>query len=168
MRGRTLVVYYSLSGTTRRVAETIADLLGADLDEIEDPSDRRSPLGYLRSVFEALAKGLPAIRSRRDPRQYDLVVLGTPVWAGTMASPMRSYLFSHRDALEHIACFCTMGGRGAQAALREMQALCGVEGVPTYSVAEKDVSSGRFEAKLRGFIGLLGAASEVSAASHAA
>lgn len=88
---RSLVVYYSLTGTNRRVAEALARDLGADLDPIEDVRPRRF-LGVLRGVLEALASGVPAIRYGKDPAQYELVVVGGPVWGRSVAPPLRAYL----------------------------------------------------------------------------
>lgn len=131
MSSRIMVVFFSRTGTTARIATQIAEALGADLEVIEEPSSRRGIGGYVRSAFEALAKGLPTIRTRRDPRDYDLVVLGTPVWGGTMASPVRAYIHEHEGALARTAFFVVMGGAGGDDTLREMQMACGVSERPS-------------------------------------
>ena len=111
----TLVVYYSLTGNTRPIAEAIAAALDADLEVIEDTFNRDAGLGRPRSAIE----GLLGLRSRITPpkhdlSEYDLVVVGTPVWAARLSSPVRAYLSQQRASLERVAFFCTQGGFGAK------------------------------------------------------
>ncbi len=88
-----LVAYYSRSGTTSRVAQELATVLGADIEEIQDTVSRSGPLGYLRSGFQAFSKKLAVIRPFAHPcADYDVVVIGTPVWAGGMSSPVRTFM----------------------------------------------------------------------------
>ena len=79
---RTLVVFYSRSGTTRRIAQTLSAALKCDLEEITEPRPRTGFLGYIRSLLEARRK-LPSdiAPKTHDVSSYDLVVIGTPVWA---------------------------------------------------------------------------------------
>ncbi|PZQ10832.1 MAG: hypothetical protein DI564_15180 [Rhodanobacter denitrificans] len=112
-----LIVFYSRTGTTGRVAEQLAAALDAPLTAIEEPRRRRGLTGYLRSAREAARCALPPILPpTRDPADYDLLVLATPVWVGHVASPMRSFLQGYRSTLRRVAFFCTCGGRGAERA----------------------------------------------------
>lgn len=139
---KTLVAYYSRTDTSLKVAKDLAETLGADLDRIELPTHRRGSIAYALSALEAVAKGVPSIRTRLDPGAYDLVVLGSPVWAGTMSAPMRSYLFMHRAELpRRLGFFAVMGGRGAERAMLEMKMLCGAEQAPSQAFLERDVRS---------------------------
>ena len=148
----TLVVHYSLSGTTARLAAEIATALDADTAAIEDAVERKGPFRFLRAVLETVACGLPTIRSAFSVADYPLVILGTPVWAGSMASPMRSFLVSHQRQLHQVAYFCTMAGSGSQNTLREMAALCGKSNVPTFSCTVADLRAGRHRQALDEFI----------------
>jgi len=152
MSPRILVVYFSRSGSTARVASYLADELGADLDAIEEPRSRAGIGGYVRSAFEAVAKGLPTIHTRRDPRDYDLVVLGTPVWGGTMASPVRSYIHEHSESLAKTAFFVVMGGSGGDDTVREMQMACGVGARPSCVLRREEVEHDRDLARCEDFI----------------
>ena len=88
-----LVVYYSRSSKTQRAAEEVAKNLGADIEGIQDVRSRKGLFGWLRSGSEAARGVLPAIKPTvKDPGQYDLVVLGTPIWASKMSSPLRTWL----------------------------------------------------------------------------
>ncbi|MFH2027554.1 MAG: hypothetical protein ABIJ08_00305 [Nanoarchaeota archaeon] len=88
---KTLITYYSRTGTTRKVANEIAVQLGCDTDEIIDKTKRSGPLGYITSGRDAMKKSLTEIETKKDPSQYDLVIIGTPIWAWTMAPAIRTY-----------------------------------------------------------------------------
>jgi flavodoxin len=148
----TLVVCYSRGGATKRVAEHLAQALGADLDLIEEASSRSGVGGYVRSAFEAAARGLPTIETRRDPRDYDLVVVGTPVWVGTLSSPVRSYVFAHAGQLRHAGFFAVMGGRGGGNAVRELQLATGAVDAPTCVLTRRQVERGRYRDRCEGFV----------------
>jgi len=150
---RILVVYYSRSGTTREVAEQLATLLGADLEEISDPTPRTGVLGFLLSCIEAQRRRLPPIASSiHAPAGYDLVVIGTPVWTSSVSNPVRAYLRRHRDVLRKVAFFCTCGGSGSRGALAEMQEEVGHEPVVRMQLRQDDVGTVSAEAVLERFV----------------
>jgi hypothetical protein len=92
-----LIAYYSLSGKTAAAAKTLAEALQAELLVIEDVKPRRGFFGFMRSGFEATAARCPRIRLSREDltvqqlAAYDGVILMTPVWAGSISSPLRSF-----------------------------------------------------------------------------
>ena len=140
---RILVVYYSRTGFTRRIAEEIADACGADLEEVRDVKSRRGPFGFLRSGYEASRRKLPEIKeTTADPAQYDVVVIGTPVWAGNVASPIRSYVAKQRDALKAVALFCTMGGKSSGKTLPELSDACGRKPLTAIALGDKEIKTG--------------------------
>lgn len=150
---RILVVYYSRSGTTREVAVQLCARLGADLEEITDPTPREGVLGFLRSACEAQRRRMPPIgRTRNDPADYDLVVVGTPVWASSLASPVRAYLRRHRGILRKVAFFCTCGGSGSHGALAQMQEESEREPVVRMQLRQDDVGTVSAEASIERFV----------------
>jgi flavodoxin len=136
---RALVVYYSRTGHTRTIAEALAPALGADVEELRDPTERRGVLGYLRSGLEATLGVLAPIDApEHDPSSYDLVVIGGPVWGG-VPSPIRTYLWLERARLPRTAFFVTYGGFGAESVLEQMGALAGKKPVATLAVREREM-----------------------------
>ena len=137
---RILVVDYSRSGNTHKVAQAIAGACHADLEQIRDVKPRHGLWGWTRSAREAM-RAIPAnIRPpTRDPSNYDLVVLGSPVWVGHVSSPMRAYLGQLSGSLASIALFVTEGGNGGANALAEMSRLAGLKPVATLELRAKDL-----------------------------
>lgn len=143
---KTLIVYHSRSGHTRRVAQALARRLGADLDEVRIVQPMGGAIGYAFCAIEAVAGLTPALMpSRKDPADYDLVVIGTPVWFWHLSSPVRSWLTQHRIRHGRVAFFCTMGGAGAQGVFRTMGKLAGKRPAATMALTDKHIDAGADE-----------------------
>lgn len=154
--GRILVVWYSRTSTTAQVGRELAHLLGADTEVIRDTRSRDGFFGWMRSGYEATMKIRPAIQPvEKDPADYDLVVLGTPVWAGTMASPMRTYICQNRDKFKSVAFFCTQGAATEQKAFDDMADLCGMMPDATLSLQHAVVTKGKYREQLEEFVDIL-------------
>jgi len=148
---RTLIVYHSRSGHTRRVAQALATRLGADLDEIRIVQPLDGVLGYVMCAIESLAALTPALRpAQRNPADYDLVVVGTPVWFWDVSSPVRSWLERH-PLRRPLAFFCTMGASGGERAFATMARLAGRPPLATLALRERNLD-GPFESQVDGFV----------------
>lgn len=148
---RVLVIFYSRTGNTRRVAEAIAERLKADIEEIRDVKSRSGVLGFLRSGYEALAGRLPKIQQvSRSPDEYDLVLIGSPVWVGRLASPMRAYLAIYGRSIKQTASFCTCKSDEGRV-FKEMEALS-KKPIATLCIREKEVKSGEYIKKIEEFV----------------
>ena len=153
MDSKRLVVYYSRGGVTRQVAETIAAKLKCDIEGIQDVRSRKGLFGWLRSGREAMRRVLPEISPTvRDPAQYDLVVLGTPVWGSLMSSPLRTYITQNQGKFKRVASFVTFGGSGADRALQDIADLCGQQPVATQAFRNSAVRAGSHASAVEEFI----------------
>ncbi len=142
---KTLVTYYSRTDITRKVAEELAHKLNADLEEIKDTQNRSGVLGFLKSGYQANRKKLTTLKPiEKDPEEYDLVVIGTPVWSGKMSVPVRTYLHQNKDKIKAAALFCTMGGSGMESTLKGMEEYVGAP-VATIGLRKKDVENGAYD-----------------------
>ncbi len=148
-----LVVYYSRSGTTRKVAQSLAAALQCDSEEIVEGRNRNRILGYLRSLFEARQQ----IPSRialavKDPSTYDLIVVGTPVWVWSVSSPVRAYMIANKARFPAVAFFCTLGRTGSDKAFAQMQGLASQRPIACLSVTARDLASGSYRLQLTAFV----------------
>jgi len=141
---KTLVVYHSRSGYTRRVAESLARRLDADLDEIVTGVPRGGLQGYVRCALESMLHLRTGIRgAQRDPGAYGRVLIGGPVWFWGLSSPVRSWLMKHRHRLPQVAYFCTMGGSGAERAFAAMEEITARHPVATLALTDRDIDKHR-------------------------
>jgi flavodoxin len=147
-----LVVYYSRTGYTRTVAGDLVAALHADVDQLDDARDRCGIWGYLRCAREALKKRtVQLVQPAYDPSRYDVVVLGTPVWAGNISSPLRSYVAAHKAKLKQVAFFCTQGGSGAEKVFRDLGELCGQSPLATLAIKDRDITKRAYAQELERF-----------------
>jgi len=123
---KTLVAYYSRTGTTKKVAEALVEKLGAEIEEIKDTVDRSGAKGYLLAGRDAMQKRLTVIAPVKfNPADFELVIVGTPIWAWNLAAPVRTYLTEQKDNFPRVAFFCTMGGSGDDKAAAEAEKIIG-------------------------------------------
>ena len=149
---RTLVVYYSRSGTTKRVAEAIAEALGADVEEVIDKKRRAGALGFVVAGKDAARKKLTEIEPpTRDPSLYELVVVGTPVWAATVSCAIRTYLSQNKDRLPGVAFFLTTGGSGIERTFEHMAELCGKDPLARLALKAKQVRADEWRDQVASF-----------------
>ena len=166
---RVLVVYYSRTGTTDTVARAIRHELGCEIEAIHDAKRRTGVLGYLRSGFDAALRRPAKLRAMSsDPDDYDLLIVGTPVWNATISAPVRTYLFANRERIRHVAFFCTHRGAGSRRVLEEMQELCVQPPIATVALRADEVRQSRFAPKVHGFVGAVDAAMASSEATSRA
>lgn len=148
-----LVVYFSRTGYTEKIAERVAEGCGGAVEAVREPRSRLGLLGYIRSASEALNKRPATIRPLlHDPGQYDLVLFGTPVWAGHVSSPMRACLAKYQPSLKRVAFFCTQGGSGASEVLDEMAEICGKRPEATLALNDSEIDEDRFQSKVDHFV----------------
>lgn len=109
--GKTLVVFYSLSGNTRDIAEKIQAKTNADLYEImtEEPIEA-SPAFYIKSRQQLKNKAYPALKGELpDFSSYDTIFVGFPVWWYTIATPVLAFLEKADFQGKKVVPFSTQG-----------------------------------------------------------
>jgi hypothetical protein len=107
---RVLVVYFSQGNATKRVAEDIAALFGADVERIVEEQQRKGGFfGIMRAgAASSMGRATPIEPPVRDPSAYDAVVVCTPIWAWHLSPPMRSWLRMNKGKLPRLAAFVTV------------------------------------------------------------
>jgi flavodoxin len=148
-----LVIYYSRTGTTQALAEEIARACDAEWVAINAVAQHRGIAGYIRSAVEAaLHLNTPIQVGQHAPRNYDLVVVGTPIWFWNVASPVRTYLKKNRRQFRQLAFFCTYGGSGQRKVLADLAAICEQTAVATWAVSDKEIATGTYRESLAKFV----------------
>ncbi len=130
--GRYLVLYCSRTSNTERVAQQIQTTLDCDILEVEPQtafeSDYNAMLSRAQSELAAIRQGnYPAIKTSVESfEKYDIIFVGYPIWYGSMATPMQTFLHEHATKLagKRIALFATSGSSGISSSVSEARALC--------------------------------------------
>lgn len=119
--GKALVVYYSATGTTERVAQLIADAIGADLFEVEpaEPyttadlnySDKNSRVS--REHDDESLRDVALVSAEvPDWDSYDTVFIGYPIWWGGAAWPMNGFVTANDFTGKTVIPFATAASSG--------------------------------------------------------
>lgn len=145
----TLVLYFTRSGTTKKLATQLAERLGADLEFIKPDISYSGTMGYLAGIWHSLTRRAPSVHREHDPAKYSAVILGTPVWAGRLSAPARSYLTRFGAQLGPLAAFWVSGSGAAYPALAtEIERLIGRTLVATASFGAREVGTTVADQKL--------------------
>lgn len=126
--GKAAVVCYSQSKVrnTATVAQWIAKHAGATLFVLEMAEPYPEPyFSTLKAAYKDFKAGtLPALKDIPDLDGYDVVFLGSPIWYGTYAMPVGTFLKANPLAGKTVAPFCTHGGGGAGRFAADLQKAC--------------------------------------------
>ena len=121
---KTLVVFYSQSNTTRTVAQEIQKQLNCDIAEIECVEPYSGDFGQTiqRWQKEQQEGTLPEIKPlAKDIKDYDVIFLGYPIWGGTYAIPVATFLKNTDFAGKKLVPFCTFGSGGLNTSVAALQ-----------------------------------------------
>ena len=153
-----VVVYYSRTGNTKRAAETLAELLGADIEQIREAKSRNGVLGFLGGGADAVLGRTVELTSSHSLDGRRAVVLATPVWAGSAAPAMFAYLRSVDTSGVVVFALCTYDGGAGKTFYRLEQVL--PSGLQATLGLKKPAKDPQCDETLRDFAERIGAALE--------
>ena len=110
---KTLIVYYSYTNNTEKVAKRIAELKKYDILKLEPLVDYSTDYQKVVDEEEAKMDSEEIVELKPlnvDLNQYDRIILGTPVWWYTMAPVVRSFLSGNNLNGKKVIAFITNGG----------------------------------------------------------
>lgn len=147
---KTLVAYFSASGTTKKVAEKLATAAKADLFEIQPLVPyTKADLNWMdkksRSSVEMNDKSFrpEIVKKDLDPGQYDAIIIGFPIWWYVAPTIINTFLESYDFGGKKIILFATSGGSGFGNTVMELKnsapSATIVEGKLLNRVSEKDM-----------------------------
>ena len=151
---KVLVVYYSKTGHTERVAKDVAASMNADIEKIIDKKNRNGFFAFFTSGRDAMKKRTTDIEPlKKNPAEYGLVVIGTPVWAWNITPAIRTYLLMSKDKLKNTAYIITSGGTPAEKIVPFCEEVTGKKPVAFAGFTEKEMKNDSvYKEKLSKFI----------------
>jgi len=114
---KTVIIYYSLTGFTASIAKAMAKVMKADTIELKTKDDIKKDSNFkafIKGGSQVFLKKKPALQEFQfNPDDYDLIIIGTPVWAWSFAPPLRSFFTDHHITGKKVAVYAThQGGPG--------------------------------------------------------
>lgn len=141
IKKKVLVVYYSKTGNTKRVAEDIASGLNADIERIIDNKNRSGIMGYVKAGRDAMMERLTEIAQvEKNPANYDLVIIGSPIWGWNMAPAIRTYIVKYKDSFKQFSCFFTADGTKYTKVLKKVEDLTGKKAVAATGFVKNELN----------------------------
>ena len=124
--GNSLVLYFSATGTTKKIAERIADKSNSDIIEIVPKEEYKSEdLNYnsdCRANREQKdSTSRPEIKNTIDISKYDTIFLGYPIWWGTNPKIILTLLDTYDLTNKTIIPFCTSGSTGIEGSVNDLR-----------------------------------------------
>ncbi|MEG1257299.1 flavodoxin [Clostridium sp.] len=110
-----LVIYYSLDGNSKLIGEEIKNTLNCDILELK-PIKNLKPNSFKLSKYfwggkQVLMNETPKLNPYTiDLSKYDILFIGSPIWAGTYAPALKTFFSENEIAGKNIGLFCCHGG----------------------------------------------------------
>lgn len=139
---KTLIAYYSKTGNTKRVAAELAERLGADIEEIIDRKNRSGIWNWFLSGRDGMKKRWTEIgEMTNDPADYEIIILGSPVWGWNMVPAIRTYLERNKDRIKSYALFVTSGNTDVAKIAPQFKKMLGQEPVAMVGFKGKELKN---------------------------
>jgi flavodoxin len=150
---KTLVVFYSRTGNVAKVAEEVARQLGADVERIIDRKDRSGIRGWFRAGSDSTRR-IPADieQPSKDPGDYDLVIIGSPIWNKSITTPVRAYVKKFQGRFPEVAFFINNGFNRYAGAIPELEGLAGKKPAATMAIHDRELKRGGHLPKIKEFV----------------
>jgi flavodoxin len=128
---KAIIVYYSRTGRSEKAAMAVkAALSSAGIDTELEKINPLKTKGHIKNAFMSLLRReVPILNVNLDVSMYDLIIIGGPVWAGSTAAPLNSYLEDiHGISGKKAAAFVTMAAFGGNRVLKQISKAIGSRG----------------------------------------
>ena len=147
-----LVVYYSSTGNTRKIAEEVAYALECDIEEIIDMDDISGDEIKHYETDDISQKPTTIKETKNDPSNFDLLIIGTPIWNTTMSAPIKTYITQNQGRFNKVAFFCTAMGIYFDGTFMAMKELSGETPIATLGVRAREIVNETYKSKIKEFI----------------
>jgi len=119
MNKKSLVVYFSRTNLTKEIAYLVSNSIDSDIEKI---TTVKKNLNYLTCIYTALTKKIPKInKPNLNSNNYQNIIICSPIWAGLIANPVRSYLHNYIKKEKEISLVLTQKNSGGKIAVNELK-----------------------------------------------
>lgn len=142
---KSLVVYYSRTNITKKLANDIAIQTNADIEEIKSKVNYDGKLGYARGIKDGASGKIVELEPQKyNPEDYDVVYIGAPVWASKAANPIISYMKENEGKFSNVKFFLTAGSSGFDSGFKQMEEKS-VKPLKTLALTTKNVKKDDYD-----------------------
>lgn len=129
---KSIVVYYSLEGNTKYVGDKIAEIMDADLLRLEPV--KPFPTGKISKFFWGGRSAVFGQKPKLKPYEfnkdnYDIIIIGTPVWAGRFTPPIKTFISENDLSEKDIGAYVCNAGGSTEKCFRGLKKDLGVSNI---------------------------------------
>ena len=133
---KTLIVYFSFSGNNELLAKELRNTLNCDLYPVRELKKRAGISIFLDILF----KRTPAIKKPDiNLADYDHMILVSPVWAGRIANPLKSFIKLKKEQIADYSFISLCGAGGNKDLEAELRRLTGKKPIAVCELAVRDL-----------------------------
>jgi hypothetical protein len=148
-----LIVYYSRSGNSRIVADTLTEYLACPVEQIQSTKNREGFLGVFTCVLDQLLDRDDILEPlKKDPKNFNPVILVSPVWIGKLSSPARTFLKQAGLEGKDIYLVLTYNGSLTEEKEKTLEEAITAQGVTlkgTYKIITKEKTEDEIKEEVR-------------------
>ncbi len=150
-----LIIYYSRSGHNKKMSERLAETIGCDIEEIVDMKSRAGIVGWIIGGRDSMKKQLTQIApTAKNPADYDLTILVSPIWVGATAPAIREYIIEKKDVFSQVALVSVCGSGKEQGSIADTEALSGLKLSATLFISDTEYKND-YQNKFDTFVDLI-------------
>lgn len=149
-----LVVFFSKTGNTKQVAESISKSFNCDIEEIKEKESRKGIFKNIIEIKDAILGNKTTIcKTEKDPSKYDVVIIGTPVWASHITPAIRTYISENKDKIKCTAFFNTHGAEKPREikAFKDVESITGKRTKALMDISKAEIKNGDYKKKIEIF-----------------
>lgn len=105
-----LIIVYSRSGVTEKVANIIKEVKGGDIFKIITPTDYSGKMGFMKGCYHQVVGTEPEINEVPNIDNYNVIYVGGPTWAYRPCAPLKTLLSKLDFQNKTVIPFLTCGG----------------------------------------------------------
>ena len=107
-----IIIYYSRTGKTRNVVNTLKEQLACEIAEIKSTEDREGFFGVITCVLDSLLDRDDVIEPfNKDLKGYNPIIIASPIWIGKLSSPVRTLIKQGELKNKEVNIFITYSGK---------------------------------------------------------
>jgi hypothetical protein len=159
MGKKILISYYSRTGTTEKLSLMLKEALSGhdvDIERIIDSNLYSGIPGFVTAVFLSMARrSSRIIPPKKDPADYDDVVVMSPLWVGHISAPVRAYLNLYLKRIKNFSYICTAADISSDRTWKDLFTSFGCSPKNYLIVSKKAVLNSEVKNELDSFVGRL-------------
>lgn len=105
------------------MATDLAKNLKSDIDEIIDLKNRNGFWGFIKAGYDGMKGKLTEIKTQKEAKNYDLVLVGTPIWGDNLSPAVRTYITKYKNDLKKVVVFTASGGAKIEKTVAQIEAI---------------------------------------------